>query len=136
MKNSLDFKACLGVGQAPWPYPEVAKVCPVIYEIGVPETIEGIDLAAFPDNNPQFKPKDCQTTTYDCLKEKWKFPLSKEFKIKIQSLPIGKPPNIDQSFPDEISPPSNINIFVRQFNSFLLTEDGTRIPVKITISTW
>jgi hypothetical protein len=35
-----------------------------------------------------------------------------------------------------LTPSANANVYVRQFNNFILTDDGTRIPVKVRISTW
>ncbi|MBI2148547.1 hypothetical protein HYU23_02610 [Candidatus Woesearchaeota archaeon] len=132
------FTACAKVGENDWPYSEgVAASCNVIYELGVEDVAEGIDLASFFSLNiTKIHGNDC-IQGYDCIKEKWKFPRSKEFNIKIESLPIGiKQSNISVIFPIGVSPPENVNTFVRQFNSFVLTEKSTRIPVMIRITTW
>ena len=138
VKNNLvlpTLTACAKEGNADWPHSvKVAAACPVIYELGLSEVVTGIDLASF----KSFKEynEGCTTRGYDCLKQKWKFPLSKEFNIEIKSIPEDQLPNISIKFPDSITPPTNINIFVRKFNTFILTEDGVRIPISVKISTW
>ena len=117
----------------------VTQRCQAIYEIGARETFRGIDLAKFSSLN-QLNINNCGTG-YECLKQKWGFPTSKEFKINIEVLGLNPgqtlPQNINTEFPmNGINPPSNVNVYVRNFNTFILTDDGTQIPIKMNIKIW
>ncbi len=115
----------------------VANSCPVLYDFGVTEKTSGIHLASFIGLN-RTTGDDC-VVGYDCVKDKWKFPQTKEFKINVTSIPVEGAdggPEINVGFPQKIVVPQNINVFVRRFNSFVLTDDGTRIPVVVEIKVW
>ena len=137
IQNVKRYLACSKKDSSDWPYMgSVASKCPVIYELGVTETLSGIDLVSFLTLNQTELETGC-SKGYDCIKEKWKFPLSRDFTIRIESLPIGGSQiNISALFPGKISPPPNANVFIRQFNSFILTEESTRVPVVVRIATW
>ncbi|MBS3168041.1 hypothetical protein J4216_02885 [Candidatus Woesearchaeota archaeon] len=138
--TSLDITgaltACLGSGNTTWPYDnQVAALCPVIYDIGIEESLEGIDLASFMNLNNIDLGSGC-TIGYGCIKEKWGFPDLKEFIITVEALPQGSS-NVNVIFPsNNLQPPENVQVFVRNFNSFLITDDGVKIPVKVRIKTW
>ncbi len=139
------LNACAVLGNATYPYANtVSTSCPILYELGLTETISGISLPSFILLN-ETTDSGC-TAGYECVKEKWKFPQSKEFTITIESLAISaKPPansnrliqEFNYTFPANApSPPNNANVFVRQFNSFVLTDDGTELPVVVRIKSW
>ena len=130
------LKACNSIDKDNWPYSDgVAEQCPVIYDFGITETTSGIDLRAFLDLT-NLTGSGC-SLGYDCVKTKWGFPASKEFNIKLENLPTARPtPRINYTFPERSIVPTNVNVFVRQFNDFVLTDDGTRIPVSVRITVW
>jgi len=141
--SPTEMNACIPYGSLnPSSYaPAVIGPCQAMYEIGATETVKGIDLASFLSLNLT-SASGC-TIGYDCIKEKWKFPASKEFIINITSLSIANSnPNaqlkqFSYTFPsNSAGPPKNINVFVRQFNDYILTDDGIKIPVNIRITIW
>ncbi len=109
--------------------------CKEVYELGADEKLTGIHLASFYYLNDVIE-DNCEKG-YECVKKLWGFPQSKEFEIKIDSIPESSEEAIDFGrFPEDSIKPSNVNIFVRSYNDYILTYDGTKIPVKVTISTW
>lgn len=139
-ENDVPLSACAKVGSDDWPYPlAVAAECPVIYELGLKESIIGIDLPSFINLN-NVEVDGCTLSSYDCIKEEWNFPASRDFIITVENLPITLPGDgggeFRFTFPRELDRPDNVNIFVRQFNGFVLTDDTTRLPVKVRIETW
>ena len=102
-QNLPKYIACSKKDESQWPYNKaVAEKCPVVYEFGTTEFISGIDLASFLNLNQTTLESNC-IKGYDCIKEKWKFPVLKEFTIKIESLPIGANKiNITVIFPDKV----------------------------------
>lgn len=130
------LQACYKAGVSDWPHSDaVAELCPIIYDLGLTETLSGIDIISFNALNRTAE-IDCGAG-YECIKEKWGFPASKEFVIYIENLPSVRPtPRIYYTFPKSLTPPENVNVFVRQFNDFVITDDGTRIPVSVRIIMW
>lgn len=105
--------------------------CHVVYELGVEEKLSGINLPLALGLNDL----DCggNVKGYDCAKELWKFPALKEFDIAITS--IDGIQSFAQ-FPTNRPEPTNVNIFVRSYNTFMLTEDGLKIPAKVRLRLW
>ena len=101
--------------------------------MGIKEKLRGLSTYKFTKLNTIScgdNPNDLKG--YDCIKEKWGFPNSKEFKIDIYTI------NQENSihFPDDKLLPVNANVFARQFNTFVLTDDGKREPVLVSIKVW
>ena len=142
LSGSSTLKGCSAIGKIEvslYPYSTVSSRCPVIYEFGAIETVSGISLSSFLVLNETTIPGSDCITGYDCVKQKWKFPITKEFQIEIKSIPLGigeGDPPFTETFPKEASIPLDTNVFVRQFNYFVLTDDGTKIPVIVKISIW
>ena len=137
------YQGCFAIGTLETPLslalddtetPEIE--CPVIYEFGASEKISGIDLPSFLSlKQMTIGGSDCNPG-YECVKESWGFPESKEFKIEVSSIPNIAPGASFEFVFGERSIPENVNIFVRNFNSFILSDDGTKVPVAMKISTW
>ncbi len=70
---------------------------------------------------------------YEAVKEIWGFPESKEFKIVVYN-----PANQDEylDFPQKLKPPLETNVYSRYFNTFILSEDGLKIPVTVSMRIW
>lgn len=133
------IESCYAAGDSNWPYSDsVASQCKVIYELGLTESVSGIDLISFLGLSETTIDGSSCSVGYDCLKEKWEFPKSKEFRLTIQNLPPdGAVPAFEPiEFPGGIGAPINANVFVRQFNTFILTDDGTRLPVTVRMEIW
>ena len=63
--------------------------------------------------------------SYEQIKVNWKYPVTSDFYIKVGSTEIsGK------------EPPSNAEVYVKQYTDFILNEDGQKIPVEVTIKVW
>ena len=106
--------------------------CHVVYELGVEERFSGVNLALLLGLN-ELECND-EIKGYDCAKDSWKFPTSREFDIEATSIDSLE---IFAKFPtNKPEPPSNVNVFVRRFNSFILTEDGLKIPVVVRLRVW
>ncbi len=103
--------------------------CHAKYELGVAETVKGISLAKF-----RTLADTCTEDTvngYKCRKNTWGYPELKEFKIRVYT----KEKTIAE-FPKEPVIPTNINVYSRQFNTFILNEDGLREAVTVNILVW
>jgi len=88
---------------------------------GVVENLEGISE----DNMSKL-----QTTEYSpTLKDKWGFPEGKEFIIRKGDEIIISPENTKE-------PPTNLPVYVRQYQAWLLNSDCTREQVTINIQVW
>ncbi|HLC86523.1 MAG TPA: hypothetical protein VJG30_04520 [Candidatus Nanoarchaeia archaeon] len=110
--------------------------CKVEYSVGIKEKLNGISLHNFFSlNNLECDSAFNLGNGYECVKEKWGFPSSKEFRIDITTPPDASK-KISARFPREVIPPPNINIFARQFNSFVLTDEGEKIPVQVSVKIW
>ncbi len=147
------LKACYAYGRefpdpftvsAPaWGSPELAPDdCYAVYELGARKTIGGVHLPSLLALET-FESDNCDPG-YECIKEKWDFPGLREFMIEIETIPeasSGERCDPEQQlcykFPtNKPGPPANINSFVRQFNSFLLTDDGVKIPIIVRLTVW
>ncbi len=137
--NPFDIPFPAGVdsiGQLP------PDTCFVLYELGAKKSISGVHLPSILALE-NFEGSGCETG-YDCLREEWKFPALRDFMIEIETIPeasTGEVCNPDQQLCYKLpekkpGPPLNVNTFVRQFNSFLLTDDGVKIPIIVRITIW
>lgn len=97
------------------------------YSLGVAETLSGISTTKFIN----IETKDTGTCDYECLKLEWGFPISKEFKIKISDPKTG----VLINYPKH-EPSLTVNVFTRQFNTFVLSDDGIRTPVVVSLLIW
>ena len=109
--------------------------CHAKYEIGVKEKMNGVSLFKL----SELKNVNCGPPSnlrgYDCVKELWGYPSSRDFRIDV-STPLGASTTIQATFPQSLPLPQGINVFARQFNSFVLTDEGERIPVQVSIKIW
>jgi len=116
--------------------------CRVVYELGAKKTIGGVHLPSLLALE-NFEGNNCDLG-YECIKKEWDFPELREFMIKIETIPEGSggeecdpEHQLCYKFPaNKPGPPANINRFVRQFNSFLLTDDGVKIPIIVRLTVW
>lgn len=109
--------------------PTITSACHAKYELGVAETVKGISLAKF-----RTLANTCdedKVNGYNCRKNIWGYPALKDFKIRIYTKE-----KIIAEFPKEPIIPTNINVYSRQFNSFILNEDGLREAVTVNILVW
>lgn len=104
--------------------------CFAKYELGVSETLKGIYLPGIAN----YADLSCEDNKkgYECVKLYWGYPSTKEFKIKVYT-PDQKPV---AEFPKEPIIPTNVNVYSRQYNSFILNDDGLKKPVIISILVW
>lgn len=116
-------------------YPDLN--CPVIYEVGTREILEGINWqyfinlytyeSSFPDRST------CSGEDYyQCVKKSWGFPDANEFKIVVYD----QEQNDLLTFPVKVDPPLDSTVNTRYFHSFILSEDGVTIPVIVSIRVW
>ena len=131
LRTIYNYNACVVNPDKKTPQAEKSTdQCNAKYTIGIKEKLRGLSTYKFSKLNKD----SCNNGLkgYECIKEKWGFPQSKEFKIDIYT--------IDQhnsiSFPDDKLLPVNANVFARQFNTFVLTDDGLRVPVLVSIKVW
>jgi len=111
--------------------------CKARYEVGAIEKIRGLSIQKF-TNLRKAGSSDLQG-----LKESWGFPANREFKITISGEDKnGKKFNLNENtdyksfvFPERPIP-NNVNVFARRFSSFLINDDGERIPVTVMIQVW
>ncbi|MEK6948251.1 MAG: hypothetical protein AABX19_03320 [Nanoarchaeota archaeon] len=134
LRRDYNYNACVVD-----PYNKIPRAekstdqCNARYTVGIKEKLRGLSTYKFTKLNTIScgdNPNDLKG--YDCIKEKWGFPNSKEFKIDIYTI------NQENSihFPDDKLLPVNANVFARQFNTFVLTDDGKREPVLVSIKVW
>lgn len=129
--------------------------CHLKYSLGVPERLEGINIADFVNlnnwacrldangnvvnlekltTNPTPAQRTGRVIGYPCVKKVFGFPDIKEFKLKlIITNPDGN--QIEKNFPIT-DPPLDSLVEVRQFNTFLLTEEAVRVPATVSILVW
>ena len=94
------------------------------YTFGIPELITGLS-----EDKIQAL-ADAATTDYEQLKKDLNYPLTNDFIIEID-----KDGSIT-AINEKIAPPSNANVYVRQFPEFILDESGERTPVILRIKVW
>jgi len=110
------------------------------YALGASEILRGLYLGNAWGEEKQLI--DMLGMTYSELKEDWKFPQFKDFRILLYSPSEGIGYALaeeDQTkhfvIGDQV-PPVDADINIRQFNSFILSEDGAQIPVTVHIMVW
>ena len=59
----------------------------------------------------------------------------KDFKIEVRTSEADVNPFINYGFPD-VPVPLEARVDVRQFSSFILTEEAVKVPVVVKISVW
>ncbi len=120
--------------------------CELQYTLGVPEKIDGLyltdllSLGIWEDKEPKCSnPLGTFTEKgYDCFKKSIGFPESRDFHIHIFSPDLdvaSGAESIDIAFP-QIPPPLEADIRTRQFNTFILNEDGIKVPVVVSLAVW
>lgn len=125
------------IGQLP------PDTCFALYELGAKKNITGMHLPSLFALENFDEGSNCETG-YGCIKQKWKFPELREFMIEIETIPESSAgercddtQQLCYKFPEKKPGPSlNVNTFVRQFNSFLITDDGVKIPIIVRITIW
>lgn len=106
--------------------------CRAKYKVGVTEKIEGLALKKVLDLNTKEDREKCgpKVRGYECVKILWGFPEVKDFKIEIyEKEKIAE-------FPKNIEPPDDANVYTRNFNDFILSDDGKKIPVTVNLMVW
>lgn len=94
------------------------------YKFGVSETSKGFS---------EEKLNTLQSKVYTDLKELWGLPEGVQFMINITNLSSQK---VDYAFGTEEEPPEQSNVFVREWNDWMLQGDATLIPVKTRVKIW
>lgn len=91
----------------------------VTYIYGIPELLTGLSdlrISGLVTNANE---------DYEKLKTKLNYPITNDFTILVDGLAI-----------HDVVPPSNANVYVRQFTDFILKNTGEKIPVTVTIKVW
>ena len=120
-------------------YPE--HDCRVRYTLGAPEVVDGLHLQrllSLRTAETRFT-TDCgppqNLQSYDCVKRVFGVPPVKDFKIEVRTSEADVNPFINYGFPD-VPVPLEARVDVRQFSSFILTEEAVKVPVVVKISVW
>ena len=108
--------------------------CGAKYTVGASESLKGISYSKFGILRGGFN------LNAESLKEKWGFPMIKEFKIVIYSPLFGitfdtSEKNTIYNIGNQV-PSLDTQVYVREFNTFVLSDDGVKIPVTINIRVW
>ena len=88
---------------------------------GVPETLTGLS---------EDKIDNLDNYDYEQLKTDWKYPITSDFNITV---------NLEGHIYEISSgkePPSNANVYVKQYTDFVLNKDGQKISALVTIKAW
>ncbi len=103
--------------------------CQARYSLGVRETAQGISLkkTALLGTDEACGEK----SAYECVKAKWGFPGAKDFRIDMFTQ-LQEPLLTVNDFPV----PTEAVVRVRQVNTFVLTEEGLKVPVTVSIKVW
>ena len=103
--------------------------CHAKYDFGGIEEIKGFSLANGIDLNQALD--ECEEV-YECTKERWGYPTNKEFRIRVLKEGV-----VIYNFPEggAIAPLSE-NIFVREFKTTMINDDGITTPITININVW
>ena len=103
--------------------------CHAKYDFGGIEEIKGFSLANGIDLNQALD--ECGEV-YECTKERWGYPANKEFRIRVLKEGV-----VIYNFPEggAIAPLSE-NIFVREFKTTMINDDGITTPITININVW
>jgi hypothetical protein len=100
--------------------------CVLTYSVGSSELLQGINLDKYEALGGE---------GYATIKEKWGFPEIKEFKIIIYD--ADTPYNVAESEAFGAFPaPESSNIFVREFNTYQLNNDGDLVQQTVNIRIW
>jgi len=117
--------------------------CKVKYDLGSTEVLAGVSTNRFIDLDQFTLSGSSCSAGYVCVKEKWGFPSIREFQIQIEDARNDPSLNLFSSFPDKVLRfpdnkviPLEARVKVRQFNSFVLTPDGLKIPITVTLKVW
>ena len=121
-------------------YDPDSALCGVVYTVGASEYLEGINF----DDDSKFKDlREAVISNEEEIKEEWGFPLIKEFRIVMYSNWASTTFNsVEEGSTNEEYvigtqvPPLSEEVYVREFNTVLLTNDGEEIPVTINIRVW
>ena len=111
--------------------------CGAHYAVGASEKLKGLKL----ENADSVETLRLKVATdYEGVKEQWGFPDVKDFRIVIYS------PSEDLTFEEADNnfelvvglqkPSLDTEVFVREFNTFTLSEDGIKVPITINIRVW
>ncbi len=128
------FKACL-VNDYDTTKKVKGTVCQARYSLGVREAVNGISTKKYGKIVPtESGGKSCTDREYECLKEKWGYPLVKDFRIDIFNTDVGISLTVPKNAMDTNRTQAAVR--VRQFNDFILTEEGLKVPVTVSIKVW
>ncbi|GEM_PF-5908063 len=128
------FKACIVSD-----YDTAKKVkgpdCQARYSVGVREAVHGISLKKYEAIVPgNVGATPCAGREYECLKEKWGYPLVKDFRIDMFNTDLGISFTVPKTAMN--TDRTKATVRVRQFNDFILTEEGLKVPVTVSIKVW
>ena len=106
--------------------------CRAKYKVGATEELKGIALKKLLDLNTKEDRDKCGSKVrgYECVKKLWGYPEVKEFKIEIYEK------DKIAEFPKGVEPPDNANVFTRNFNDFILSDDGKKTSVTVNFMVW
>ncbi|MBU0963407.1 MAG: hypothetical protein KKD48_05890, partial [Nanoarchaeota archaeon] len=90
------------------------------YIYGVPELLTGLS---------QDKIDSLDAKPYEQLKEELNYPLTNDFNITINN-------GASNEISSGRAPPTNANVYVKQFTDFILEDTGEKVPVTVTIKVW
>lgn len=126
-------QACIIPEYDPAAWPE-STACRARYSLGVRETARGIDIKKVVLLGTKKKNGDdcADGGEYACVKEKWGYPQVKDFQVQIFSNAI---PGLNLVFNNVVIPPE-ATVRVKQVNSFIVTEEGLKVPVTVSIKVW
>ncbi len=93
------------------------------YTYGIPELLTGLSETKIQ------KLVDASITDYEKLKKDLNYPITNDFNITVSD----GTHNFEIS---KVAPPSNANVYVRQFPEFILKDNGERVPVTLKIEVW
>ncbi len=111
--------------------------CRAAYEVGSVEKLKGMSVVKLANIKEI-------SGGIDAVKNKWGFPQNRNFRITISGKDLaGQSFNEDEIsikkglvFPETVTIPTNVNVFARRFNDFILNDDGELIPVTVTLQVW
>ncbi len=106
--------------------------CRAKYKVGVTEEIEGLALKKLLDLNTKEDREKCgaKVRGYECVKKLWGFPEVKDFKIELYTK------EKIAEFPKGVEPPADANVYTKNYNDFILSDDGKKIPATINLMVW
>ena len=99
--------------------------CAFSYTLGAQETLTGLNLDSTIEN--------CGSN-YNCIKDLWGFPDSKDFKIVVYDLGENNPDGTLTISGGE--PPLEANVYTRTFNVQVLNHDAILVPATVSLQVW